>query len=174
MHWKRVTTVAIATVLSVGCGYSIKTSTDYDRTVRFSDYQTFFMVKGNSSGNPLLDQRVIADVEAALTTKGWEEVPEGMGSAAVVVHAATKTKHSYQSFYDGWGGWRWRWGGGGSTTWVQDYKIGTVVVDIFNAQTKQAIWRGSATDALSDNQKENSEVTATAVTKMFSSFPPAS
>lgn len=165
---------AIATLLTVGCGYSIKTATDYDRTVHFSDYHTFFMLKGNSSGNPLLDQRVTADVEAALNSKGWAGVPQGQGRAAVVVHAATKTRHSYQTFYDGWGGWRWRWGGlGSSTTLVQDYKIGTVVVDIFDAQTKQAIWRGSATDALSDNQKDNSEATEAAVTKMFNDFPPA-
>ena len=43
--------------------------------VNFSKYHTFSMVKGNSSGNPLLDQRVIADVEAALSSKGREEVP---------------------------------------------------------------------------------------------------
>jgi hypothetical protein len=132
-------------------------------------------MKGNPSGNPLLDQEVARDVEAALTSKGWEEVPEGEGHAAVVVHAATKTKHTYETFYDGWGSWRWRFGGmGNSTTLVQDYKVGTVVVDIFDAQTKQAIWRGSATDALSDNQKDNAEATAAAITKMFSNFPPTS
>jgi hypothetical protein len=175
MYSNRITTVAIATLFTVGCGYSIKTATDYDRTVQFSSYHTFFMLKGSSSGNPLLDQRVTADVQAALTSKGWAEVPQGEGRAAVVVHAATKTRHSYETFYDGWGGWRWRWGGLGSTTTLeQDYKVGTVVVDIFDADTKQAIWRGSATDALSDNQKDNSEATEAAVTKMFNSFPPAS
>jgi hypothetical protein len=170
----RTITAAIATLLTVGCGYSIKTSTDFDRTVHFSDYHTFFMIKGNSSGNLLLDQRAAADVKSALTSKGWAEVPEGQGRAAVVVHAATKTRHSYQTFYDGWGGWRWRWGGlGSSTALVQDYKVGTVVVDIFDAEAKQAIWRGSATDALSDNQKDKSQATEAAVTKMFASFPPA-
>ena len=90
----------------------------------------------------------------------------GEGRAAVIAHAATKTKHSYETFYDGWGGgWRWRMGGfGSSTTYVQDYKVGTVVVDIFDADTKQAIWRGSATDALSDNQKDNAQATEAAIT----------
>jgi hypothetical protein len=167
-------TGAIVTLAAAGCAYSITTATDYDRSVQFSNYHTFFMMKGNSSGNPLVDQRVTTDVTAALNSKGWEEVPEGQGRAAVVVHAATKTKHSYETFYDGWGdGWRYRWGGvGGSTTFVQDYKIGTVVVDIFDAQTKQAIWRGSASDALSESPTKNAETTETAVTKMFSSFPP--
>jgi hypothetical protein len=176
MSVKSVTTAAIATLLTVGCGYSIKTATDYDRTVHFSNYHTFFMMKGNSSGNPFLDERAASDVKAALTGKGWAEVPEGQGRAVVVVHAATKTKHSYQTFYDGWGGgWRWHWGGpGSSTTLEQDYKVGTVVVDIFDADTRQAIWRGSATDALSDNQKDNTEATQAAIVKMFNNFPPES
>src|SRR5438105_12068497 len=75
-------TLAVLSLLAVSCGYSIKTSTDYDRTVNFSSYNSFFMMKGNSSGNPLLDQRVADDVRAALTSKGWAEVPEGEGRAA--------------------------------------------------------------------------------------------
>ena len=107
MHLRRMTTALIATLLTVGCGYTISTNTDYNRAVNFSNYHTFFMMKGNSSGNPLLDQRATDDVKAALAAKGWTEAPQGQGSAAVVVHAATKTKHSYQTFYDGWGGgWR--------------------------------------------------------------------
>src|SRR5207245_9505672 len=99
MNVKGITTVATVALLTVGCGYSIKTSTDYDRTVNFSNYNTFFMMKGNTSGNPLLDQRVTDDVKAALTSKGWAEVPEGQGRAAVVAHAATKTKHPYRTLY---------------------------------------------------------------------------
>jgi hypothetical protein len=164
-------------LVSTACGYSIKTSTDYDHSVKFSNYQSFFMMKGNSSGNPLMDQRAAADVKNALTNKGWMEVPEGQGQAAVVVHASTKTKHTYETFYDGWGGWGWRrgWGGGlgGSTTFVNDYKVGTLVVDIFDAKTKQAIWHGNATDALSDSAKSNAKATEAAIDKMFQNFPPA-
>jgi hypothetical protein len=101
-------------LLTVACGYSIKTSTDYDRNVKFSNYHSFFMMKGNSSGNLLLDQRAAGDVSSALTNKGWMEVPEGEGQTAVVVHAATKTKHTYETLYDGWGvGGGGGFGGGG-------------------------------------------------------------
>jgi hypothetical protein len=170
----------VVTLLTVACGYSIKTATDYDHNVKFSNYHSFFMMKGNSSGNPLLDQRAAADVKSALTSKGWMEVPEGQGETAVVVHAATKTKHTYETLYDGWGGWGWRrgWGGGfggglgGATTFVNDYKVGTLVVDIFDAKTKEAIWHGNASDALSDSASANARTTEAAVDKMFQSFPP--
>jgi hypothetical protein len=123
-----------------------------------------------------MDQRAQDDVKSALTSKGWMEVPEGEGQVAVVVHAASKTKHTYETFYDGWGGWGWRrgFGGGfgGSTTFINDYKVGTLVVDIFDAKTKQAIWHGFASDALSDNAASNAKATEQAVDKMFSKFPP--
>ena len=84
MNAKQLVSVAVIALATTACGYSIKTSTDYDRSVRFSNYQSFFILKGNSSGNPLMDQRAQADVETALTSKGWIEVPEGSGQAAVV------------------------------------------------------------------------------------------
>src|SRR6266849_4743660 len=142
MNAKYLVSLGAAALFAMACGYSIKTTTDYDRHVNFSNYHSFSILKGNSSGNPLMDQRAQADVQSALTSKGWKEVPNGQGQAAVVVHAATKTKHTYQTMYDGFGGfgggWRWRDGFGslgGATTFVQDYKVGTLVVDIFDAKT---------------------------------------
>ncbi len=176
MNTKHLVTVSVGVMalFTVACGYSIKTATDYDRTVQFSNYHSFFILKGNPSGNPLMDQRATADVESALMAKGWMELPEGEGQTAVVVHAATKTKHTYDTFYDGWGGWRWRWGGfGDATTFVEDYKVGTLVVDIFDSSTKQAIWHGFASDALSDNANSNAQATEEAVDKLFRNFPGA-
>ncbi|MCU1386168.1 MAG: hypothetical protein JWL71_4865 [Acidobacteria bacterium] len=168
--------IAGAVALSaVGCGASIKTATDYNHNINFSNYQSFYVKSGNSSGNPLLDQRAIADVTHALEAKGWREVPQGAAQTAVVVHAATNTKHTYETLYDGWGGWGWRrFGGGfgGATTYVTDFQVGTLVVDIFDARSKQAVWHGSATDALSDNATSNASITRQAIDKMLASFPP--
>ena len=165
-------------VFTTACGYSIKTATDYDKTVSFSTYHSFSILKGNSSGNQLTDQRAQDDVRSALMSREWIDVPAGDAQATVVVHAATKTKHTYETLYDGWGGWGWRrgWGGGfgGSTTFVNNYKVGTLVVDIFDAQSKQAIWHGTASDVLSDNAKSNAQATKEAIDKMFSHFPPGS
>ena len=180
MNARNLVAAATLALFTTACGYSIKTATDYDHSVTFSNYHSFFMMKGNSSGNPLLDQRAADDVKSALTNKGWMEVPEGEGQTAVVVHATTRTKHTYETLYDGWGGWGWRggWGGrygggfGGATTFVSDYKVGTLVVDIFDAKTKEAIWHGNATDALSDNASSNARATEDAVDKMFKAFPP--
>lgn len=60
------------------------------------------------------------------------------------------------------------------STVVNDFKVGTVVVDMFDAESKQAVWHGSATDALSDNAKSNASITQQAIDKMFAKVPPES
>jgi hypothetical protein len=157
---------------AAGCGLSIKASSDYDKQINFSSYNTFFMVKGNSSGDPVTDARLASDVEAALVSRGWAEVPDGEGQAAVVIHTATTSSHTDKAFYHGWGGWQWRWGGFNSPTkLVEDYAVGTVVVTIFDADTKQALWRGYAADAISDSAKQTVKVREQAVAKIFDKFP---
>jgi hypothetical protein len=164
-----------AALITVGCGYSIKTSTDYDRGASFSTYRTFYVLNGNSSGSPGTDQLVSVDVASALTSKGWREVPDSEAQAAVLIHAATKDKHSFETFYHGWGEWHWHWGGFADTTrFVEDYTIGTLVVDVFDARTKQAIWHGFATSAVSDDPTSIADATELAVDRMFSDFPPRS
>ena len=54
----------------------------------------------------------------------------------------------------------------------QNYKEGTLVVDLYDAKTKQLIWRGSAEDTLSDKAEKNEKNLDKGVAKMFKKFPP--
>ena len=70
----------------------------------------------------------------------------------------THNQQTLNTFYDGFGGgWRWRgFGGlGEATTTTETYKVGTLVVDLFDAKTKQLIWRGDSSDTLSNNSSKN-------------------
>ena len=101
---------------------------------------------------------------------------------AIVAVKTTQTQRTLYSFYDNYGdfggGWGWRgFGGGGfgeSDTTEQDYKDGTLVVDLFDAKTKQLIWRGSAEDVLSDKAEKNEKNLEKGAAKMFKDFPPGS
>jgi hypothetical protein len=64
-------------------------------------------------------------------------------------------------------------GFGDSTTTVDTYKVGTLVIDLFDASTKKLIWRGSASDTLSDKSDKNIKTLDKAVQKMFDRFPPS-
>jgi hypothetical protein len=174
MHAKWLVIAGVLVTFTAGCGAAIKTTSDYDRRIDFSKYGTFFMMTGNSSGDSLLDERLTSDVEGALMARGWAEVPKGEGQAVVIIHTATAAERTYDTFYKGWGGWQWRWGGSNRPSkFVEDYQVGTVVVTIFDANTKQALWRGFAADAISDRPKLAAKVHEAAISKIFEKFPPA-
>ena len=63
---------------------------------------------------------------------------------------------------------------GEATTTEQDYKEGTLVIDLYDAKTKQLIWRGSAEDTLSEKEAKNEKNLDKGVAKMFKGFPPGS
>jgi hypothetical protein len=100
-------------------------------------------------------------------------------SSALTMPENFLKSETYDNFGFG-GGWGWRrFGGygdsfGDATTTEQDYKEGTLVVDIFDAKSKQVIWRGSAEGALSDSAAKNEKNLDKGVAKMFKEFPPGS
>jgi hypothetical protein len=63
-------------------------------------------------------------------------------------------------------------GFGDSTTTESTYKVGTLVVDLFDSNTKKLIWRGSASAALSNKSDKNIKNLDKGVEKMFDHFPP--
>ena len=113
-------------------------------------------------------------MNAALAAKNLTPVETG-GDIAIVAMETTQNQRTLNTFYDGFGGgWRWRGAGGfgTATTTVDNYKVGTLVVDLFDAHTKTLIWRGSSSDTLSDKSDKNIKNLDKGVQKMFDHFPP--
>ena len=134
--------------------------------------KTFMWIKEPKTSDPLLRQRVIDDVNAALASKGLQLVTSD-ADLCIAAHEATKQERTLNTFYDGFGGgWRWGGGFGSSTTTVSSYEVGTLVVDIFDAKTKEAVWRGTSSKTLSGNPQKNAENLNKAVERMFKDFPP--
>src|SRR5437016_8253672 len=164
-------------LVALGTALAQQVKTDFDHQANFSQYKTYSWQEIKPA-NSLWDARIKNAVDAQLAAKGWTQVDSG-GDVAVVAIKTTQTKRSLRTFYDGFGGgWGWRrFGGGGfgeSTTTEQDYKEGTLVVDLFDAKTKQLIWRGSAEDMLSDKADKHEKNLDKGVAKMFKDFPPGS
>jgi hypothetical protein len=151
-----------------------KVTTDYDKKADFGKYKTYMWIKEPNASNPLTNQRITEDVNAALASKGLKLVTSD-ADLGVAAHAATEKQHTVDTFYDGFGGgWRWRgFGGfGTATTTVNTFTVGSLVVDIFDARTKEALWRGMSSKTLSDNPEKRSESLNKAIAKMFKDFPP--
>ena len=50
--------------------------------------------------------------------------------------------------------------------------MGSLVLDFYDARTKQLIWRGVSSEALSNNPEKNEKKLDKAVDKMLEHFPP--
>jgi hypothetical protein len=155
--------------------FAQQVKTDYDRSANFSQYKTYSWEKVQTQDQLWVD-RIKDAVNAALTAKGLTPVESG-GDIAIVAIEMTKNQQTLNTFYDGFGGgWGWRRGGfggfGDATTTVDNYKVGTLVVDLFAANTKTLLWRGSASDTLSDKSDKNIKNLDKGVQKMFDHFPP--
>jgi hypothetical protein len=150
---------------------------DFDPAANFAAIKSFNIKLGTSWGNTISEKRVMDEFTQSLTEKGWKLAPEGQGDALVVVHGASQVKKDLNTFYSGMGGYGYRgWGGGmgTATTTVNEYTVGTLVVDIFEAKSKSLMWRGIAQDELSDKTEKNIKKLGKASDKMFKEFPPGS
>jgi hypothetical protein len=150
---------------------------DYDKAFNFAPVKTYAMRIGTPWGNDLSQRRVVDEMDQAISAKGWTKVPEGQADIHVVLHGATQTKRNVNTFYSGMGGYGYRYGGMGgmatASTTVSEYSVGSLVVDMFDAKTKNLVFRGTAEDEISDNPEKNAKRLEKAADKLFKDFPPA-
>jgi hypothetical protein len=163
--------------LFAGKSSAQQVKTDYDRSANFGQYKTYSWEHVKTQ-DPLFVDRIKSSVNAALAAKGWTQVDSG-ADVCIVAIEITRNQQTLNTFYDGFGGgWGWRrFGGGGfgeATTTTETYKVGTLVVDLFDAKTKKLLWRGTSSDTLSNNSNKNIQNLDKGVEKMFKKFPPGS
>lgn len=181
MKLQRVGFVLIASMILFASKSSAQqVKTDYDRSANFAQYKTYSWEQVKTK-DPLDVDRIKNDVNAVLAAKGWTQVASG-GDVSIIALQTTQDQQTLNTFYDGFGGgWGYRrFGGGGfggfgdATTTTDTYQVGTLIVDLFDAKTKQLLWRGSAGDTLSNKSNTNIKNLDKGVEKMFKQFPPGS
>ena len=157
------------------------TKIDFDKAFNFASVKTYSIKLGTTWGNDLSQRRVLTEIDQAIASKGWQKAAEGQADVQVVLHGATDTKRDVNTFYSGmggYGGYGYRgFGGmstGSATTTVNEYKVGTLVVDIFDPKTKTLVYRGIAEDEISDKAEKNEKKIEKASAKLFKDFPPGS
>lgn len=173
--------MALATLALAACTSTPTVKTDQASNANLASYRSYYWAQKPSGVSPLVQQRIVDGVDARLRAKGWTQ-GQSSGDIALAAHVATSQKQTLDTFYTGtgMGGWGWRggWGGAGAmgsaTTTVHTYDVGTLILDMFDSRTQQAVWRGTASGTVpSSPEKVNASVEA-GLDKMFANFPSGS
>jgi len=146
----------VAALLLAGCVSGPRVRTDFDPAVNYATYRTYSWAEYAvpQGMNPLMFARVRASIDRALQARGYSQVSNGDFAIAFTVGERDRLRvydygPSFPYWGRGWGwGWRggWGWGGGWGSPYsdidVDQYTERSVVIDIYDGQSKRPIWHG--------------------------------
>ena len=181
-HPSHLYVAAIAAALVVvGCN-TVKSSSDYDPTAKFSSYSTFAVMERQRAQGE--DDTVILQTEKAiklrLQRQGYELVSSPDRADFVfdfTLGSAGRTDiSSYPQPYAG----RWFWDPilRGGPYWGKDldprvYRDGTLSIDVFDQTTHRPVWHGWSKHPISESESTASEASIDqTVVEVLSWFPP--
>lgn len=159
-----------------GCASSPAIQVQQDHTVDFGQYRTYAWKQVPPMTNPMLRQRVVAAVDAELAAKGWLAAPDEQADLFLVGNVSSREDATLNYFYQdtGWDGWHWRGHPlGMQRIELRVLRIGTLVLDVFDARTLRAIWRGVAQGYVPDSEARKDREAMATVQRMFREFPEA-
>ena len=167
------------------CASGPTVRTDYQPSTDFSAFHTFAIRPGrivseadvvDPAASSLVRQRIEDSIRTELIAKGFTE-SDASPDLYVTYVAGAKTRQEWEDLgptvYADYG-FYWRHGGwplGYENWWVEhDVTQGTLVIDLVNAKTKQAVWRAFAEEEVQPPVSE--QTVRTAVAKSLEDFPP--
>lgn len=173
MNRKQASWLVIALLVALTGAARQAVHVERDLDADFSALHSYSIGVGTSWGSPICEKRVLEDISRRLDAAGWTKTDEASADVRVVLHGSTKERQSFHSSYSGWHGWAWRgWGPSSVATHVYDYTERTLVVDIFAADAKRLLWRGTAKGVAVPDPERNHERIQRGLDRMFAGFPP--
>jgi hypothetical protein len=175
--------LAAGTAFAVAGGCSnMQISSDYDPGVDFSRLGSYGWLPDPRppTGDPrldssLLDGRIRSAVKAQLAARGYREVSPDQADFLVTYHVALESKLDVDTMYRSYGyGWGRGYGPVELDTVVREYEQGTLLLDFVDPETRNLIWRGSASAEITPDStpERRQERVNRAVAGMLERFPP--
>jgi hypothetical protein len=167
MYIRTIGAAAVATLVAAGA-YAPNVNTDADRSAPFSAYKTYLWTAGTPSVESRGEQRIRAAVDAQLSAKRFRLATDETPDVYIATHVLTHDDP--QVIANGFGPWAF---GGSSTIDARTLVQGTLVVDMYDEKTKKMVWRGVATDTVSERPSKNTSMINTVLAQMFRQYPPS-
>lgn len=167
MKMKIVIGLAVACLLT-SFAMAQQVSVNYNHNASFAQYHTYAWGSNNKNQiqNSILAQVAQQDIEAAMSAKGLQKVPESANPDLILTASGGERE---QTSYNAWG-MRGIGGGMGGIT-PQNNLEATMVVSLYDVKAKELVWRGVAQDTLNNNGNKNQKEVQNAVNKMFKQWP---
>src|SRR6478735_6888854 len=173
MIGRRILALALASLLAA-CASPVTVKTDFDAKASFDGLRSYSWIAEPAGDPALVPQSVIQGIDTRLQARGWKRVAEG--EVHVAAHVTTRDGQTFNNFYSGIGhDLRWLGFSGARdsvTMSVDNYRAGTLVVDMFDARSRRAIWRGSAEGVLPDDRSQLDATVQRTLDRLFADFPP--
>jgi len=184
MFTRKLLTLLAVTVFAAGCATTRapQSRIDYDRSVDFTVYRTYGFPKetGTDRGgySTLVTSYFKNAISTAMEARGYkyaEEKPDLLVN--FYMNTTERTETVRDPFAGGYGYYGYR--RGLYTAWplyddsrTQTYKVGTINVDIVDAEKKQLVWEGISEGRVTEESLSNPKVTVNAVvTELMRQYP---
>ena len=159
--------VALIGLMTTAVIFAQNVKVDSNPSAPFASYKTYSWAAGTTAPNPLADQRLHASLDQRLAARG---LTQNAASPDLVVTTHVTTQERQELIPTGFAYGPW-WGGLGGGAYVETSTEGTLILDFYDAKTKQMVWRGVATATASEKPAKNTEKMNKALDKMFERFP---
>jgi hypothetical protein len=170
----RIQTLAAVTGLVLATNAAAQDVTyDYAKGTDFARFKTYAWTTGHVVNDPISHQRIVTAIETQLAAKGFTKVEMSANPDALVAyHASFARNLEINGFSSGWGDYRF---GPDRTARarVEEIVVGTLIVDIVDAQSSTIVWRGYASKDIDFDAKPESrdKQVNKAVEKLFKNYP---
>lgn len=182
----RILPVLMIAVIISACS-SIKVTTDYDKTVDFTQIKTFEYYGWAAESDKLLNSLEKERIERAfgdeLRSRGMEYVESG-GDVIIALFVMTQNKTQYNATTTGMGygghygygpgyGWGPGMGMSMSTTTVNEYNytVGTLVIDMYHPGTEQLIFESIGSGTVDDNPQTREKKLPKNIAQIMAPYP---
>jgi len=181
LRWKWLALPALTVLLLSACS-GVKVRTDYDPAADFTTLHTYAWLPTprEKTGDPriddpLINSRIERSIDSALATKGFAKVEADQADFHVTFYVGIDRKLDVTTMPRAYG-YYGAWGGvyGATTTYVDQYDVGTLLIDVIDRARNQLVWRGIGEARLRQSRtpEESERRIQKTVDAIFKSFPP--
>jgi hypothetical protein len=185
-NMKKVAVALIAGLITFSCS-SLKVTTDFDKTVDFAEYKTLEYYGWAENSDKILNRLDKDRIENAFGNefekRGVSLAEKGEGDMIVTLYIVTEDKVDRSSTTSGMGGYGgyygygpgYGYGGGSSVTTYSEYEYreGTLIVSVYDAEKKQLVWESVGKGTIEENPKKREDNMDTVAAQIMKEYPVA-